>query len=104
MRQFQCVPTTYGTEIKETYFEIYTKQVSCPLAFLFKNLKLPISFKIPVTIYLHDSCITKFDFMKYAFAKLLLAPLYLFKMVSVLVPPRSLLYLKQTINAIILLR
>ena len=30
MRQFQSVPTTYVTEIKETYFEIYTKQVSCP--------------------------------------------------------------------------
>ena len=26
MRQFQFVPTTYLTEIKETYFEIYTKQ------------------------------------------------------------------------------
>ena len=25
MRQFQCVPTTYVTEITETYFEIYTK-------------------------------------------------------------------------------
>ena len=24
MRQFQCVPTVYVTEIKETYFEIYT--------------------------------------------------------------------------------
>ena len=34
MRQ-SCVPTTYITEIKETYFEIYTKQVACPLAFLF---------------------------------------------------------------------
>ena len=31
MRQLQCVPTTYVTEIKEAYFEIYTKQVSCPL-------------------------------------------------------------------------
>ena len=31
---FQYVPTTLVTEIKETYFEIYTKQVSCPLAFL----------------------------------------------------------------------
>ena len=29
------VPTTYVTEIKEIYFEIYSKQVSCPLAFLF---------------------------------------------------------------------
>ena len=35
MAQLQCVPTTYVTEIKETYFEIYTKQVSCPLTFLF---------------------------------------------------------------------
>ena len=31
-------------------FEIYTKQVSCPLALFFYYLKLPISFKIPVTI------------------------------------------------------
>ena len=35
MRQFQCVPTTYVTENKETFFEMYTKQVSCSLAFLF---------------------------------------------------------------------
>ena len=35
MRLFQCVAITYVTEIKKTYFEIYTKQVSCPLAFLF---------------------------------------------------------------------
>ena len=28
----QCVPTTYDTEIKETYFEIYIYQESCPLA------------------------------------------------------------------------
>ena len=35
MRQSQCVPTTYKSEIKEAYFEIYTKQASCPLAFLF---------------------------------------------------------------------
>ena len=35
MRQFQCVPTTCVTEINETYFEIYTKQVKCLLAFLF---------------------------------------------------------------------
>ena len=32
MSQFHCVPTTYVTEIKETYFEMYTKQVSCSLA------------------------------------------------------------------------
>ena len=48
MRQFQSVPTTYTyvAEIKETYFEIYTKQVACPLAFSFKHLKLPISIEI----------------------------------------------------------
>ena len=32
MRQFQCVPTTYVTEINETYFEIYIYQESGPLA------------------------------------------------------------------------
>ena len=66
MRQCQRVPTKYVTEIKETYFEIYTKQVSCLLAFLFKHLNLPISIKIPVTIwqkcvYLRDSSSIKFD-------------------------------------------
>ena len=35
MRQFQRVPTTYFTEIKEMDFEIYAKQVSYPLVFLF---------------------------------------------------------------------
>ena len=44
----------------------------------FKHLKLPISIKIPVTIWqtfyiLEDSYITKFDFMDYAFAKLVVA-------------------------------
>ena len=28
----ECVPTTSVTEIKETYFEIYTEQESYPLA------------------------------------------------------------------------
>ena len=42
------------------------------------HLKLPISFKIPVTIWqivyiLYDSYITKFDSMNYAFAKLVVA-------------------------------
>ena len=31
MEQFQCVPTTYVTENKPTYFEICTYQVTCPL-------------------------------------------------------------------------
>ena len=37
-----------------------------------KHLNLPINIKIPVTIYLHDSYTTKFDFMNYVFAKLIL--------------------------------
>ena len=49
--QFQCVPTTYATEIKETYFEIYTNQVPVHWLSSFKHLKLPISIKIPVTIW-----------------------------------------------------
>ena len=69
MRQFQCVSTTNATEIKETYFEIYTKQVSCPLALPLLNIS---STKIA---YLHDSYIPIFDFMNHAFAKLLLARL-----------------------------
>ena len=47
MRQFQCEPTTYVTEFKETYFEIYIYLESCPL----KHLNLPISIKIPVAIW-----------------------------------------------------
>ena len=38
MRQFQYVPTTYATEIKETDFEKDTKQVSCPLALPLLNI------------------------------------------------------------------
>ena len=40
IRQFQCVPTTYVTEIKETNFEIYTKQVSYPLALPLLNISM----------------------------------------------------------------
>ena len=53
MRQFQCVPTAYVTEISETYFEIYIKQVSYPLALPLFSIKLPISTKIFVTIGKH---------------------------------------------------
>ena len=47
----------------------------------FKHLKLQISIKIPVTIianclYLHDSYVTKLDFVNYAFANLVVAWLY----------------------------
>ena len=44
----------------------------------FKHPKLPISITIPVTLlhfflYLHDSYISKFEFMNYLFANLLVA-------------------------------
>ena len=49
-----------------------------------KHLHLPISIKIPVTmancLYLHDSENTKFDFMTYAFAQLVVAWLYVFSL------------------------
>ena len=46
----------------------------------FKHLKLPISIKMPVIIwqivYINMTAITKFDFMNYAFAQLVVAWLY----------------------------
>ena len=71
IRQFQCVPTTYIIEIKETYFEIYIKKYHVHWLSSYKHLKLPISIKIPFhyvanCLYLHDSFITKFEFMNYA--------------------------------------
>ena len=49
----------------------------------YKHLKLPISIEIPVTVslyhnclYLHDSYISKFDFMNFLFANMVLAQLY----------------------------
>ena len=51
MRQFQCVPTTYFTENKETSFKFKLKLSIMSIAFAyFKHLKLPISIRIPVTI------------------------------------------------------
>ena len=47
----------------------------------FKHFKLPISIIIPVTIpqivYLDDSYISKFDFMNYLFANLVVPWLYI---------------------------
>ena len=80
MRQFQCAPTKYVTEIKGPYFEIYTKQVPCPLALPLLNisscqsvLKYLSLLDMASCIYLHDSYVYKFDFMNYAFAKLVVA-------------------------------
>ena len=59
--KFQCVPTTYPTENKEeNYLEFYIFQVSCPF------------------LDLHDSNISKFEFMNNLFANLLVAWLYMF--------------------------
>ena len=38
-----------------------------------KHLNLPINIKMANCLYLRDSYTTKFDFMKYAFAKLAVA-------------------------------
>ena len=46
MRQFQCVPTTYVTEIKEPYFDKYHVHWLSS----YKHPKLPISIKLPVTL------------------------------------------------------
>ena len=47
MRQFQCVPTTHVTEIlKYTPNKQYVHWLS-----IFKHIKLPISIKMPVTIW-----------------------------------------------------
>ena len=43
MRQFQYVPTTYITENMENYLKIVFAS--------FKHPKLPISIKIPVTLW-----------------------------------------------------
>ena len=50
------IPTTYVTEIKETNFEIYTKQASCPLAFLFYTTFTNFSMKYLVVcmVYTDD--------------------------------------------------
>ena len=67
IRQFQCVPTNYVTEIKESYFEICTKKVSCPLAIsncqsVLKYLSLYgklfiFTWKLYHQIWFHELCI-----------------------------------------------
>ena len=51
LRQFQCVPTTYVTENKETSFKFTLKPSTMSIVFAyFKHPKLPISIRIRVTI------------------------------------------------------
>ena len=52
MRLFRCVPTLYVTENKETSFKFTFKPSTMFIVFAyFKHLKMPISTKIPVTIW-----------------------------------------------------
>ena len=75
------VPTTYVTENKEeNYLEIYFLQVSCPLSLPLLNipncqsvLEFLECLSTANCLYLHDSYISKFEFMNYLFANLLVA-------------------------------
>ena len=51
MRQFQCVPTKYVTEIKETDFEIYIYQQSCPLALPLQIISICLSVLKFLSLY-----------------------------------------------------
>ena len=79
MRQLQCLPTTYYvTQNKENYLEMYTCQVSWPLSLPLLNIpNCQISGSTANCLYLHDSYISKFEFMNYLFANLVVAWLYL---------------------------
>ena len=69
-------PTTYLTEIKETYFETYIYQESCPFPWSQSaNQYQNACHYMTNCLHLHD--IIKFDFMNYAFAQLVLAWLYI---------------------------
>ena len=77
-----CESTTYVTENKENYLEIYSYQVSCPLSLPLLNIPNCQSVLKFLSLYcklfiLHDSYISKFEFMNYLFANLLVARLYL---------------------------
>ena len=83
MRQFQCVPTTYVTENKEeSFFWKFTLSkyhVHCFYLFYTSqtaNQYYNTCYYTTNCLYLDDSYISKFDFMNYLFANLLVARLY----------------------------
>ena len=93
MEQFQCIPATYVFENKENYFEVYSLiSSSTSIVFAsFQHLKLPINiktlFKIPqIVLYLHESYISKFYFMNYLCANLVVAWLYKFQLIVAVEP------------------
>ena len=61
MRQFQCVPKTYVTEIKKPILKYILNKYHVHWLSSFNHLKLSISIEIANCLYLHDSYITKFD-------------------------------------------
>ena len=66
MRQFQYVTTTYVTENKETYFEIYNSSEMTSLAAIHNSNICPFHYMASyVSLHVHDVYITKFDFMNY---------------------------------------
>ena len=73
MRQFQCVLTTYVTEIRKPVLKSTLNKYHVHWLSSFKHLKLPISIKMAKCLSLHYSYISKFDFMNYVFAKLVVA-------------------------------
>ena len=78
MRQFQCVPTAYVTGIKEAFSEIYTKKYHVHWLYSFnisncQSVLKYLSLYGKLFIFTWQLYITKFDFMKYAFAKLVVA-------------------------------
>ena len=75
MRQLHCVPTTYVTQNKENYLEMYTCQVSCPLISPLSNCQsiLNTCGSTANCLYLYDSYISKLELMDYLIAKLVVA-------------------------------
>ena len=74
----QCCRCTLELKLRKPFLNLFTKQVLCPLAFLFwtfqtANQYLNTCHYMAEYLYLHDSYITKFDFMNYAFANLVVA-------------------------------
>ena len=56
---FQCAPTTYITENKETMFKFTLKHSIMSIVFSsFKHLKLPISIIIPQIVYIWMTAIS----------------------------------------------
>ena len=85
-KDIQCIETipmctfpTYVTEnTEENYLEIYVFQVSCPLSLHLLNIPncqsvLNSCHFIANCLFLHDSYISKFEFMNFLFANLLVA-------------------------------